>query len=636
MNSKYTVLIESAGDEVLDFASDELRRCLDLLPEQAGSGEIKLAVHPRLISAFETSAEPHPYDDAIDIAVIGGNGTICGSNSRSVLIAVYRYLQELGCRFLFPGRAGELFPTELDLASTSVVVRERPRYRHRGVCIEGANSIEGLIDAIDFLPKQGMNSYFIQFQEAYTFFKRWYRHEGHPHAASKEEFTVDEARRYTAMAVKEIARRGLIYHAVGHGWTCEPLGIPGYEWHPWKGEIASEVAEQLAEIDGRRELFHGVPLNTSLCYSRSDTRRLMVTYMGDYVERHPDIDILHVWLADGSNNQCECENCRTRRPADWYIMLLNEIDAEFDERGIDIKVCFIIYSDLLWPPLEGEIRNPERFVMMFAPISRTYREPFYSDRYEAPPEYHRNRNEMPRSVAANLGFYRAWDEVGRGDSLIFDYHYMWAHYRDIGGVRIATILGEDINNLESLNFNGYMSCQVQRAMAPNAMGFTVMARTLWGETDTAAIIDAYFADLYGAKAAMVLRNLQTLSDLSHELNFEDVPEMKESATDKVRLCEKIEKLTEGMLQRIDFSSVSKLPLGGRILEVHLKIWHGLATALRLLISRECESAETVFEDTLLYMWQQESDVMPALDCFNFNRTIRSLFQEIKATIEITV
>ena len=134
---------------------------------------------------------------------------------------------------------------------------------------------------------------------------------------------------------------------------------------------------------------------------------------------------------------------------------------------------------LLWPPLEGEIRNPERFVMMFAPISRTYREPFYSDRYEAPPEYYRNQNEMPRSVAANLGFYRAWDEVGRGDSLIFDYHYMWAHYRDIGGVRIATILGEDINNLDSLNFNGYMSCQVQRAMAPNAMGFTVMARTLW-------------------------------------------------------------------------------------------------------------------------------------------------------------
>ena len=111
-------------------------------------------------------------------------------------------------------------------AGVAVVVRERPRYRHRGVCIEGANSIEGLIDAIDFLPKQGMNSYFIQFQEAYTFFKRWYRHEGHPHAASKEEFTVDEARRYTALAVKEIARRGLIYHAVGHGWTVNRSEFP--------------------------------------------------------------------------------------------------------------------------------------------------------------------------------------------------------------------------------------------------------------------------------------------------------------------------------------------------------------------------------------------------------------------------
>ena len=112
--------------------------------------------------------------------------------------------------------------------------------------------------------------------------------------------------------------------------------------------------------------------------------------------------------------------------------------------------------------------------------------------------------------------------------------------------------------------------------------------------------------------------------------------MKESATEKVWLCKEIEKLIEGMLRQIDFSSVSKLPLGGRILEVHLKIWHGLATALRLLISGDSESAETVFEDTLLYMWQRESDVMFALDCFNFNRTIRSLFQEIKATIETTV
>ena len=59
-------------------------------------------------------------------------------------------------------------------------LRERPAYRHRGVCIEGAVSWEHVRDMVAWLPKLGFNAYFIQFREAYNFFQRWYEHEANP------------------------------------------------------------------------------------------------------------------------------------------------------------------------------------------------------------------------------------------------------------------------------------------------------------------------------------------------------------------------------------------------------------------------------------------------------------------------
>jgi hypothetical protein len=36
----------------------------------------------------------------------------------------------------------------------------------------------------------------------------------------------------------------------------------------------------------------------------------------------------------------------------------------------------LVYVDLLWEPLQENIRNPERFILMFAPITRTYSQAF--------------------------------------------------------------------------------------------------------------------------------------------------------------------------------------------------------------------------------------------------------------------
>lgn len=62
------------------------------------------------------------------------------------------------------------------------------------------------------------------------------------------------------------------------------------------------------------------------------------------------VDYLHVWLADGLRNHCECEECRKARPSDYYLMIMNEIDERLNEAGLSTRIVFIAYFDTMFPP----------------------------------------------------------------------------------------------------------------------------------------------------------------------------------------------------------------------------------------------------------------------------------------------
>lgn len=610
MNTAYLVK-NSSSHPTMVFAAEELRRCLDLLPAQSGQGCIELRVEP--VEGL------HPFDDLLSIHVTDGTGVIAGPNERSVLLGVYRYLRELGCRFLFPGKDGELFPETVSLAGSRVELEDRPANRYRGICIEGGNRLEILLDMIDFLPKLGFNSYFIQFRQAFVFFRRWYRHTSHPHLEDKTPYPVEEAEANMAKAVEEIARRGLVYHAVGHGWTCDPFGVPGLEWDPWTGEVPEEAKQYFALVNGKRELWNGVPLNTSVCFSNPACRKIMVDAVVDYAKTHPDSDVIHLWLSDGRNNHCECPECQKKIPADWYLILLNEIDAALTAEGIDARICFLIYCELLWPPVEETFRNPDRFVLMFAPISRTYRTTFASDEAGEMAPYVRNQIEMPTRVADNLAHLRAWQKLFTGDGFLFDYHYMWAHHRDAGGYAIARVLYDDLQNLQKLGLNGLMSCQVQRAMFPNALGITVMAEALWhgGRKSFEAITEDYMQSLYGSYAEKISSYLQELSALTSALDLEHPEQLSE---EKAKIADRIAFRTSVLLQVTPLNAVSPLPTAGRFLYLHARLWHRLAEALAHLHRREFEQAQAAWQYARELLWETEPQTEMGLDCYNFDRT----------------
>jgi hypothetical protein len=453
-------------------------------------------------------------DDEIVVRTGPEGGFIAGSNERSVLLAAYRYLAELGCRWVRPGKTGEFIPSS-GPHLPAVDLKEKASYPHRGVCIEGAVSWEHVRDMVDWLPKLGFNAYFIQFRDAHTFFQRWYEHWRNPYWPG-EEFSAAQAQVLTQRLRAEIKRRGLLLHAVGHGWTCEPLGLPNLGWTAQHGPVPSAVVPYLAEVNGKRELSGNMAVNTNLCYGNPRVREIMTDAVVEYARANPDVDIIHLWLADGSNNQCECPLCRDQRPADLYVTLLNELDAKLTQAALPARIVFLAYVDLLWAPQKQVLHHPDRFLLMFAPITRSYSSSF-TDAAGAEvklPPYRRNRLKFPSDPAVNLGFLRAWQSRFPGEGFDFDYHFMWDHYKDPGQWAGAQVLHRDVQGLQGIGLDGFMSCQVQRIGFPTGLGMVVLGRTLWDRrASLPALAEDHYRAAFGEGSDFARGYLRTVSRL---------------------------------------------------------------------------------------------------------------------------
>ncbi len=228
------VIYRLRDDAPVQFAAEELARYLERMDGEVraevrralrhapDTGGITLGLYEDFGLAASDVTSPE-FDDRLHVAVTGLNGVIAGSNPRSVLLGVYRFLQEMpaaaGCA---RAATASTFP-QVDLAKLDITLDDAPSYRHRGICIEGAVSYENVAEMIDWAPKVGLNGYFFQFMVPFTFFNRWYRHVDNPYLPP-EPLTAANVTSFKAALQREMAQRGLAYHAVGHGWTCEPFG----------------------------------------------------------------------------------------------------------------------------------------------------------------------------------------------------------------------------------------------------------------------------------------------------------------------------------------------------------------------------------------------------------------------------
>ncbi len=517
------MVIARIGDNAtVKYAATELRRLIRKMDKlklvQIRQYEGKITTDEDIIwVGIDGSCAENNLDDAIYIDVKNGSGIITGANPRSVLIAVYRFAYELGCRFLRPGEGGEKIPEKtLSNEEINVHVDEKASYRHRSVCIEGGTAYEHVYNMINWLPKVGMNGYFMQFQIPVAFFRNFYQIEN-PYFPRKS-IDTDEIAHLWADLEDEIILRGLNYHAVGHGWANEALGMHIMGWQRYREPLSPEIKECLAEVNGVRELNDGFPTLTELCYSKDHVRNIVTDTIVDYCKKHPKVNYLHFWLSDGKNCHCECDDCRDTLPSDYYVMMLNELDEKLTAAGLDTKIVCLIYKALFWVAQKNKIKNPDRFVLMFAPITRSYSTSYADIDVTAPvelEEYVRNKEIVPSSVAQNVAYLKTWqkDQLSK-DSFLFDYHLMWDHYNDPGYYEVARGVHRDMAALEKIGINGMVSCQLQRETLPTGLPMYSMAKALWDKNSKFEdVAEEYFTAAFGEDGKTVETYLSTLSKL---------------------------------------------------------------------------------------------------------------------------
>lgn len=589
---------DAASSQVVRFAASELESYLDRMLPSPPDLTIRL---------LSSGGDPM---DGFSIRVGEREGEICGSNDRSVLLGVYDYLHHLGCRFLGPGRDSEVVPhITPDLLPANY--EKHASFRHRGVCIEGADSRENILDFIDWLPKVGYNSFFLQFKTPYAFLARWYHHLENPFL-TPESYTVSDAARDMVGLEEAMKKRGLLLHKVGHGWTGEALGYETMNWDPNPRPLAPEKEPLAAEVNGVRALWKGSPANTNLCFHNGDAVDLFASLVVRYAKENPSADYLHVWLADEYNNVCECEGCRETTPSDQYVELLNELDRRLTAEGLSTRIVFLLYQELLWSPIKARLEHPERFVLMFAPISRTFESSYDLTGDAVPiPDFHRNHIVLPTNLQENLAFLRGWQELFHGDSFVYDYPLGRAHYGDFGYVHIARVIGSDIKQLRSMGLDGYISCQELRVSLPNALPNYVMGYTLFDESaDTEALIREYFEAAYGSRAGEVLAYLSELSRLSScdYLNGKGPrvnPEMADRMEQIIQVCQ-------------DFSMAA--PVGGARLFWDLLAYHrdyvvALARAIAALARGDRGESGRNWRAFRELIGRKEAEYQPYLDVY---------------------
>ena len=509
-------------DRTIEFAVKELEKYLRLMNSSENIEILSKTPSEEFLNVgicedFDELLPEVPVkelDDAIYIDAKDGKGIITGTNPRSVLIAVYRLLKELGVKFIRPGTDNEIIP-KCDITKETVSVCEKASYRHREVCIEGSCSYQHVSDMIDWLPKIAMNGYYIQFMKPYGFFNLWYEHTDNPYR-EPEPKTPEELDKIHKSIVDEMAERGLIHIAVGHTWNSEPIGIETTFWDKAPEPPAPEIRKYLAEINGVRDWYHGVPINTNLCYTNPEVKELMANAVVKYVKNNPTVKYIVFWLADAYGNSCECSECKKSTFADIYVSLLNYVDEKLTENNIDIK---IIYSPRVKLPLKERFKNKDRFVLMLCPILRDFSDTYpleIDDNYdlEIPyfPDNEKNLDKIFHPVCRNVARLKKWQGIFDGDSQVFDYHLMWFHQKDPGYMMVSENLNKDMKALKAIGLNGMNSCQNQRVFFPTALPMVSMAETLWNrDKEFEDIKKEYFTSAFGKDGIKLAELLNTIS-----------------------------------------------------------------------------------------------------------------------------
>ena len=590
------VIFKMRCDHTIDFAAEELKKYLRMMMPEAGDIAIESkpdaadGIRLGLLSDFGIPFEGKDpkFDDVVHIEANAEGGILAGSNPRSVLFAVYRLLKLNGCRFFYPGPEGEYIPMQPLSPTNYHKLADHPL---RGHTIEGCPSMEQVLQYIDFHAKEELNAFGLYGIDIYhrRNYAHWHNEENRP----AEAYDGDVAEtQWRALYESELKKRDMLIFsgehdiiplAMGFDLTARHLYISGEK------KIDEKVRPYLALLGGKRDLYKNDILWTNLCYSNPKVREMIAAQAVKMARQHPHLAYLGFTFADGSRNHCECDACRQKRPSDWYVMLLNEIDAKFTENSIPTKLLFSFYVDTMFAPTVEVLNNPDRFLFQFCPIARSYTESI-TDKTVIPEPlpFRYNGWDRPKNTGEAYSLFCQWKKVFPGPYSVFEYHF-WKHqYRDPGTMDFARRVYEDTLSHRVMETCGCMQDGSVKSFFPNGFAEYIYAETLINRAlDYQKELGNYYAALYGDDYDAVIRYLNGISEafsfayMEGELsaNRKHTPHY---APERESFLQKVPQLCRQLQAVIRSHIPGKCRVRGiawRLLQLHAQYCEGLAAVM---------------------------------------------------------
>ena len=594
-------------DLTIGFAAEELKKyLLMMMPETA---MIPVDMDTAATDGFrlglledfgiEAGDIDPVMDDIVHVDTTECGGILAGSNPRSVLFAVYRFLRLNGCRFLFPGAEGERIPQK---KITPQKYHKLADHKIRGRTIEGRPSLEQVLVSLDFYAKGEINAFGCYGVSRYHY--NYYRHNFNK--ANREAEFFDHAQadtQWRALYETEAQKRGMMVFSGEHEMVPHALGISESDRALYKSgekKLTEEQISCLAMINGERKLLRDDILYTNLCMSQPALREKMARAVVHEIESKPQLTMFGCTVADLSNNHCECEECQKKIPSDWYVMILNRIDELLTEKGIDTKVVFAFYVDMIFAPETVKLNNPDRFCLMYCPISRTYTESLREDTVYPTelPKYVRNNWEAPTDQETMMALLKKWKDVFPGSCYAFEYHYYMHQFHDPGMQVFGRRIYEDVRSYQFTDMCGCMEDGSNKSFWPNGFHTHIYHEAMVNrDCDYEEEFADFYRSQYGENWQAARAYLQEITDaFDHKyMCGEKYPDWKMGIyynPDHVASLSTVAEITERFLaykktvqptHRVEY-------LGWQLLAYHAKFCAGLAKVLITKCQGDTEKA----------------------------------------------
>ncbi len=264
---------------------------------------------------------------------------LTGANPRSLLYAVYAFLEELGCTWFAPGMTGMSIPKGTRFLVKNGSYRSKATFPGRCLILGHHAFMQHSDDWIIWAARNRLNTIFFHVID-----------EPLALGAAPEAFY----QKVKSHAIPLAHERGMTIEHGGHKMT----GL-------LPRNLFRKMPDAFRMKDGKRTRDH------NFCPSSPEALAVIRENGRRWFESHPEVDVFHLWADDiAGGGWCNCEYCRKLSPSDQLLTAVNSLALELEQVNPSAQLSFLAYHDTIQPP--EQIKPRANVFALWAPRMRCY------------------------------------------------------------------------------------------------------------------------------------------------------------------------------------------------------------------------------------------------------------------------